>query len=44
MELVHSSPGLAMAGDGWRTAAQRRRGAMAGDEVAPVRLHLHYLC
>ena len=44
MELVRSSPGLVVAGEGRHTAALCRRAAMAGDEVAHVRLRLHYLC
>ena len=34
---------LAVACNGRRTLAQRRHAAMAGDEVAPVRPHLHHL-
>lgn len=34
--------GIAMAGNARRTLAQRRRAAMADDEVAPVRPRYHH--
>jgi len=43
VELVRSSLGLTVACNDRRIAAPRRRAAMAGDEVAPVRPHLHHL-
>ena len=42
VEPVRFSPGLTVASNGRRTSAQCRRGAMAGDEHAPVRPCFHH--